>query len=122
MAFFSTSDSSLSIVLRLKDEATAQLKTVEGKLDQFQRKLEPAIGASQKFALALGGAGAALGAFGLSAVKAAANAEQTIIAFETMLGSAENAKKFYEDLVQFAARTPFELTGLETAAKQLLAY
>jgi tape measure domain-containing protein len=119
---FGSSDTSLSIVLRLKDEASAALKTVESRFEHFQRRMEPAVDASKKFALAMGGAGAALGAFGLSAIKAAANAEQTIIAFETMLGSAENAKKFYNDLVQFAAKTPFELTGLETASKQLLAY
>lgn len=115
-------DQSLNIVVRLKDEASAALKGIEGQISKFQSKIEPAADASRKFALALGGAGAAVGAFGLTALKSAANMEQTQIAFETMLGSAEKAKKFYGDLVNFAAKTPFELKGLETASKQLLAY
>lgn len=48
--------------------------------------------------------------------------EQTRIAFETMLGSAEEAKIRLEELKQFAATTPFELPGLKDAAKRLLAF
>ena len=48
--------------------------------------------------------------------------EQTRIAFETMLGSAELAAKKLEELKQFAATTPFELTGLKEASKRLLAF
>jgi tape measure domain-containing protein len=115
-------DESLSIVVRLKDEASAALKNIEGQISKFQSRIEPAADASRKFGLALGGAAAAVGAFGLTALKSAANMEQTQIAFETMLGSAAKAKEFYADLVKFAASTPFELKGLETASKQLLAY
>jgi len=81
-----------------------------------------AVDASKDVAAGFAVAGAAAGAFGLTALKAAANQEQTIIAFETMLGSAEKAASFYKDLVDFAARTPFELKGLEQSSKQLLAY
>lgn len=55
-------------------------------------------------------------------IKAGAGFEQTQIAFETMLGSAEQAQKTLNDLSQFAARTPFELNQLEEASKRLLAY
>lgn len=120
MAIFG--DESLSIIVRLKDEASAALKNIEGQITKFKTSIAPAADASRTFALALGGAGAAVGAFGLSAIKSAASMEQTQIAFETMLGSAEKAKEFYGDLVKFAAKTPFELKGLETASKQLLAY
>ena len=38
-----------------------------------------------------------------------------------MLGSAEKAKVFLDELAQFAAKTPFTLTGVEQSAKQLMA-
>lgn len=48
--------------------------------------------------------------------------EQTKIAFETMLGSAELAQTKLEELKEFALKTPFELVGLQDAAKRLMAY
>lgn len=44
------------------------------------------------------------------------------IGFETMLGSAEAAEVFLQQLSDFAAKTPFEFLGLQDAAKRLLAY
>ena len=44
------------------------------------------------------------------------------IGFATMLGSAERAQKFLEDMADFAARTPFEYPELLEAAKKMLAY
>jgi len=48
--------------------------------------------------------------------------EQTKIAFETMLGSAELAEEKLKELKEFALKTPFELVGLKDATKRLLAY
>lgn len=73
--------------------------------------------AVKKGALVLGAAGVAAGAFGL---KAAADFQQTRIAFEGMLGSADKAQGFLSDLRTFAAKTPFEFPGLANAARQLL--
>jgi tape measure domain-containing protein len=115
-------DSSLNIIVRLQDQASKQLDALSAKFGGFQKKLDPAIGASTKLAIGMGAAGTAMGAFGFQAVKAAASMEQSMIAFETMLGSADRAKSFYADLAAFAKKTPFTLTGLETASKQLLAY
>lgn len=117
-----TEDASLQIVVRLKDEASKALSGVEGKLREFEKRLEGPAAASRSFALALGGAGAALVTLGGFAIKAAAGMEQTKIAFETMLGSAEKADTFIRDMVQFAKTTPFELRGLEDSAKKLLAF
>lgn len=47
--------------------------------------------------------------------------EQNQIAFTTMLGSAEKAKDLLADLSDFALKTPFELGGIRSTAKQLLA-
>ena len=69
--------------------------------------------------LPLGAAAASAGAF---ALKTATSAETAQTGFETMLGSAEAAKKMMGDLADFAARTPFELAGLQQSAKQMMAY
>lgn len=68
-----------------------------------------------------GAAGAAAGIAGF-ALKAAGEFEQSSIAFETMLGSAEKAQALLEDITTFAAQTPFELTGLIDSSKKLLAF
>lgn len=47
--------------------------------------------------------------------------EQLDVSFETMLGSAEKADKLLKDLLQFAAKTPFEIKEIGGVAKQLLA-
>ncbi len=44
------------------------------------------------------------------------------IGFATMLGSAEKAQKFLEDMADFAVKTPFEYSELLEAAKRMLAY
>ena len=44
------------------------------------------------------------------------------IGFATMLGSAEKAQKFLDDMADFAAKTPFEYPELLDAAKKMLAY
>lgn len=48
--------------------------------------------------------------------------QQLDIAFRTMLHSGEKAKVLMEELVNFAAVTPFNLTDVGQGAKQLLAY
>lgn len=63
-------------------------------------------------AIALGGAG----------VKSAADFEQSRVAFDTMLGSAQAGAKMMADIAQFAKTTPFEVPGVVTAAKQLIAF
>ena len=67
----------------------------------------------------LAGATAAAGTF---ALRTASAAETTEISFTTMLGSEEAALSMMEELADFAAHTPFELSGLQTATRQLLAY
>ena len=52
----------------------------------------------------------------------AADLEQTGVAFETMLGSASKAETTLNDLQKFAASTPFNLPGIQQAAKTLLAF
>ena len=48
--------------------------------------------------------------------------QQFEIAFETMLGSGQKAKTMISDLAKLAATTPYDMKGVVTGAKQLLAY
>lgn len=48
--------------------------------------------------------------------------QQLEIAFETMLGSSSKAQALMNQMVETAAKTPFDLMGVAGGAKQLLAY
>lgn len=87
--------------------------------------------ASASLAKSLSGIGVGLaGAFGAwkifetakFGVSLAAQAEQAQEAFETMLGSAQEAQKLMASLQKFAAQTPFEFPELRDASKKLLAF
>ena len=56
------------------------------------------------------------------ALKAAADFEKQQVAFEVMLGSAEKAGNLLKDIIDFSAKTPFKLPGLQTAAARLLGF
>lgn len=58
---------------------------------------------------------------GTAALKLGSDFQQTKIAFTTMLGSAERATAFLNELKAFAAGTPFEFPGLVDAARRLQA-
>ncbi|MBE2931309.1 tape measure protein [Anoxybacillus flavithermus] len=72
---------------------------------------------------ALVGLGASITAIGVKAGKTGlefnAMMEQSEIAWTTLLGSADKAKKTINDLVELGARTPFEFEGLDKSAKLL---
>lgn len=63
---------------------------------------------------------AAIVELGKSSLQAASNAETTRIAFETMLGSKERATELQSQIVDLAAKTPFELTELNDYTKRLM--
>ena len=46
--------------------------------------------------------------------------QQLEIAFNTMLGSTEKQQKLMSELVDTAARTPFDLSGIAQSTKQIL--
>jgi len=55
-------------------------------------------------------------------VQAAIDLEQSIVSFEVLLGSGERATKMINDLREFAAKTPLQLSGLQENAKLLLSF
>ena len=105
---------------------TAQTDQYKSEMADAQRRLtgfsKAAEDASRKIAYLATAALAAATAVAGFAVKLAAEWEQTEIAFTTLLGSAEKARSFLEELDAFAARTPFELPGLVDASRKLLAF
>jgi tape measure domain-containing protein len=56
-----------------------------------------------------------------ASIQAAGSLEQTKIAFGTLLGSAQAAGAYLEELRQFAQRTPFEFNDLTRAAQRMMA-
>ena len=97
------------------------------ELQASQRQIKRAFGSealafSGKAASLIGAIGAAISAVGAASVLTSAKLRASAVAFETLLGSAEKAKDFLDDLAQFAAQTPFEFEGLQDTAKKLLAF
>ena len=60
-------------------------------------------------------------AFGAAILGAAGQIEKMETGFVGMLGSAEKAKKIVKDLVEFTAKTPFQLGDVSGAARKLIA-
>jgi tape measure domain-containing protein len=60
--------------------------------------------------------------FGKEAAQLAIDAEQTGVAFETMLGSKAAADKLLGEIAEFATKTPFEKLEVINASRQLLAF
>jgi len=77
--------------------------------------------AASAAAIAVGVIGIAMIKLGKTTIKLASDLEQNQIAFETMLGSAQEATKFLTKLSDFAKKTPFEIAGIRLSARQLLA-
>jgi len=123
-----TSDNQIGILIK----SDADLKAFD-ETNKSLGKLDDGTGKASKGAMALGAAGrvaavgiaaagAAVGAAGVLAIKSAGEYEQSRIAFETMLGSADKARKLMGEIAQFAKTTPFELPEVVAGTKQLLAF
>lgn len=64
----------------------------------------------------------ALKGFGQELIKVRGDFQKLEVAFTTMLGSKEKADDLMSQIVETAATTPFDLQGVASGAKQLLAY
>lgn len=108
--------------LRGIDDANKSLGHLESSAGG-SGKVVGALGAAGKLAaVGMVAAGAAIGAAGFAAVTSAGSYEQSRIAFETMLGSAEKAQGLMTEIAAFAKTTPFELPEVVQGTKQLLAF
>lgn len=105
------------------DRTDRKAGTLGGTLGGLGRGFMTMGGLAVRGAAIMGGAAvAAGGAFVALGVQSATAYEQAEIAFTTMLGSAEEARSFMEDLEEFGKKTPFELPGLIAASQNLMAF
>lgn len=102
---------------RIKDFSSSAIDKVESVEDVFQSFAKRA---GKYISYYLVGQGM----MGLlnSIVQVRGQFQQLEIAFETMLGSQSKAKSLMDQMVQTAAKTPFDLMGVAEGAKQLMAY
>lgn len=104
-------------VKRLKDEYAA-FKEEAGETVEANEKMSISL---TKVLGAIGGV-TALKNFITELVNVRGQFQQLEIAFTTMLKSKEKADKLMAELVDIAAKTPFDLQGVASSAKQMLAY
>ncbi len=99
---------------------TANTRPLSQALGRVGGMVRSAIAPLAAISLAIG---ASLGGIGIgTGIKLAADMEQAQVAFEVMLGSADEAKKLLAELDDFAASTPFQLPGIIDAGRKLLAF
>lgn len=104
-------------VKRLKDEYAA-FKEEAGETVEANDKMSVSL---TKVLGVIGGV-TALKNFVTELVNVRGQFQQLGIAFSTMLKSKEKADKLMSELVDIAARTPFDLQGVASSAKQMIAY
>lgn len=97
------------------------------KWESTKRTLRKGLGSdsidfSETLATSFAALTAAMGTLGLASIKMAGEIQANKKAFATLIGDSQQAEKFLGDLAKFAAQTPFELPGLVTASKRLLAF
>lgn len=109
----------LELVLKLKDQASKDLKRFNGNLRLTERDTRFLDAAARMARTAIIGLGTAAAGFIGYGVKVAADLQTAEVGLTTLLGSAEEAEATIKRLKVEAARTPFELPGL-TQATQLL--
>jgi tape measure domain-containing protein len=107
----------VEIILSASDRASSTVRGAFGNLESSSSK---AMGAIKAGAAIAGAAMLALtGIIAKVGVDFNAAQEQSLIAWETILQSADKAKKTVKELQIMGAKTPFEFQGLDKAAKLL---
>lgn len=135
-----SADEILSIIVKLKDEASTDMKKFKSSIDQinnaldesakkgpkaassfsgFGNILEKSADASRKFAVGLLAAGVSVAGFIGYGAKVAGDLEASEMGFKTLLGSAKAAGDIMAKIKQAAKTTPFEIQGLTTAVQMM---
>lgn len=124
--------SELGVADRAAQQLDREFREVGGRTRSVSRDFDEMGGSANKMRsnflglnramIGYGTAAAALSAGLISMSKQAALQEQTRISFDTMLGSAERAKKVIAELNEFSNVTPFENDQVLAAGKALLAF
>lgn len=143
-------DEQVKYVISIKDDGSASIKNMTRNLNELKNNLKDTgqgadstgpsflklassftagglavnaiTGALNLATGALSSIGSGLISAGKSAVDLAGKFEMTKVSFSVLTGNTEKATKLLGDLTDFAKKTPFTLTGVEDASRQLLAY
>ena len=109
-------------------EARLSVKRLKDEYAAFKEEAGETVEANEKMSVSLTkvlgiiGGVTALKNFVTELVNVRGQFQQLEIAFSTMLKSKEKADKLMSELVDIAAKTPFDLQGVASSAKQMLAY
>jgi tape measure domain-containing protein len=107
----------VEIILAAKDQAS---KVTRQAFNSIQNTANSAMSTIKTSATVASAAVMAVSAaVGKMGIDFNAGMEQSQIAWETLLGSADEAKKTIDDLLKLGAQTPFEFEGLDKSAKLL---
>lgn len=107
----------VEIILSARDQASGAVRKAFGAVES---SASAAMGAVKTGAIAAGAALITLtGVISKVGVSYNAMMEQSLIAWETIQGTAEQAKDTVNRLMEMGAQTPFEVEGLDKAAKLL---
>lgn len=94
---------------------------IKGVQPGVENALRGVIGSANRL-MGMLGASLAVGYLAKIGIQTAAAAEQSQIAFETMLGSGKEAQDLLKRLTEFAAKTPFNMPGITAAARGLVMF
>lgn len=109
-------------VLRLRDELSSKLRTVNSNLGQTQGFLSSAASALTGFVGAQAIIGAVGGAFSMlknAAMGMNQTLETSTLQFTTLMGDADKARQHVEYLFEFAKKTPFETGPIIQASRMM---
>jgi len=116
----------IDILISAKDDASKSIDNVSGSIDDLSNKGKRAGKSSWWLlwwllslkSLWIG----AIASLWTVAVNSASDYEQSRVAFDTMLWSAEAGQQMLQQITDFAQNTPFEISGLQDSASKLLAF
>ena len=109
-------------------EARLSVKRLKDEYSAFKEEAGETVEANEKMSVSLTkvlgviGGVTALKNFATELVNVRGQFQQLEIAFSTMLKSKGKANKLMLELVDIAAKTPFDLQGVASSAKQMIAY
>lgn len=110
------------LIVRLMGDSSGLEKTVDQARSAMDKLSSTATALGGRMTLLGGALTAAFSATAIKSLVLSGNLEQTRIAFDTMLGSAEETQQTLEDLTQFAAKTPFVMPEILQATRGLIQF
>lgn len=103
------------------EELRRAAKTTTSAIVTDSERMDAAMAKFGRTLLAIGGV-ATLGQLAQKVATIRGEFQQLEVAFTTLLGSKEKADRLMAEMVDLAAKTPFDLQGVAGGARQLLAY